>query len=244
MATFLKKRLPITAWLPFYTKDKLVKDTLAGFTIGLMVIPQSIAFAFIAGLPPQYGLYSSFLPPMVYIFLGSVPAITIGPTTLMALICQPYTSLNASYAPMLSLVNGLIILACGIMNLGCLVDFVSMPVISGFTSAASFTIISKQIRHLLGLNITLAATPKWPGLTSTYVEMALNGPTSIRYADATLGFTCIFALVALKVSQLLNYFFIFHVPLSYPCRNCHNQENGLKLTKPSYGTYLAVATLW
>ena len=113
-----KKKLPITDWLPVYNKEALSKDLLAGFTIGLMVIPQSIAFAFIAGLPPQYGLYSSFVPCFVYIFFGSVQAITIGPTTLMALICQPYTSLNASYAPLLSLVNGIGIFACGILHLG------------------------------------------------------------------------------------------------------------------------------
>lgn len=114
----VKKRLPITDWLPVYNKEALSKDLLAGFTIGLMVIPQSIAFAFIAGLPPQYGLYSSFAPCFAYIFLGTIKEITIGPTTLMALICQPYTSLNTSYAPLLSLVNGIGIFACGILNLG------------------------------------------------------------------------------------------------------------------------------
>lgn len=83
-----------------------------------------------------------------------------------------------------------------------MVDFFSMPVISGFSTAASFTIISKQIPNLIGINTTLAAAPHWPGLTPTYVELALNWPT-IKWTDSTLGLSCIFILLALKVSQFI-----------------------------------------
>ena len=82
-----------------------------------------------------------------------------------------------------------------------MVDFVSMPVISGFTTAASFTIISKQIRNLIGINVTVAAAPHWPGLIPTYVELALNGST-IRWTDTTLSLSCIFILLALKVRPI------------------------------------------
>lgn len=117
MATFAKY-LPIIQWLPEYSLTKCLQDCLAGLTVGLLAIPQGIAFATIAGLPPQHGLYSAFLCSFVYIFLGSVDPLVIGPTTLMALMSEPLTSQNVGYAPLLSLINGAAILACGIFRLG------------------------------------------------------------------------------------------------------------------------------
>ncbi len=140
---------PILEWLPQYNGEKAISDLMAGLTVGLTIIPQSIAFAFIADLPPQvsqlnlvksnrarhvvfqYGLYSSFMSTFAYIFLGTVKEISVGPTTLMALMSLEFTTKNPGYAPLMSLVNGTVLLTIGLLHLGFLVNFVSLPVISG-----------------------------------------------------------------------------------------------------------------
>ena len=129
---------------------------IAGVTVGLTVIPQGIAYAVVAGLPPQYGLYSAFMGCFTYCFFGSAKDITIGPTAIMALMTNTYAQYGPQYAVLLSFLSGLIILLCGLLRLGFLIDFISVPVIAGFTSAAALTIASGQWKSLLGLSIDSA----------------------------------------------------------------------------------------
>ncbi|XP_028391974.1 sodium-independent sulfate anion transporter-like [Dendronephthya gigantea] len=153
-----RKRLPILGWMPHYSLRKLQSDVIAGVTVGLMVIPQALAYANIAELPPQYGLYSSFMGGFVYCFLGSSKDITQGPTAIMSLMVATYSANHntrhdsVDYAIALSFLCGLIWLLMGLLSLGFIVRIMPLPVISGFTSTAALTIAFGQFKHLLGLS--------------------------------------------------------------------------------------------
>uniref|UniRef100_A0A182NE09 SLC26A/SulP transporter domain-containing protein n=1 Tax=Anopheles dirus TaxID=7168 RepID=A0A182NE09_9DIPT len=188
----LLKRLPILQWLPEYEAGFLIEDIVAGLSVGLTVIPQGIAFAVMANLEPQYGLYSAFMGCFVYCLFGSCKDLTIGPTAIMALMVQVYVgSLGADFAVLLSFLAGCIILVFGLLNLGFLVQFISMPVTAGFTSAAAITIASGQVKSLLGL----------PGRSNEFVDSWTNvyrhfGETKLW--DAVLGFATIAVLLLLR----------------------------------------------
>lgn len=189
----LKRRAPILAWAPKYRPKLLFEDMVAGITVGLTAIPQGIAYAVVAGLPPQYGLYSGFMGSFTYIFFGSCKATTIGPTAIMALMTQPYiTGKSPDFAVLLAFISGIITLFLGLLNLGFLVQFISACVISGFTTAAAITIASGQIKSLLGL----------PGNGTEFLEAWENFFENAKYTrwqDATLGITSIILLLLLKV---------------------------------------------
>ena len=148
----VKKKIPVVKWLPEYNLDSAVSDAIAGITVGLTVIPQGIAYAIVANLPPQYGLYSAFMGCFMYCIFGSVKDITIGPTAIMAIMTGDVfkegqlKQFGPYYAVLLSFFSGIIIFVFGILQLGFLIDFISVPVISGFTSAAALTIASGQIK--------------------------------------------------------------------------------------------------
>ena len=139
--------------MPEYDLSSAISDLIAGLTVGLTVIPQGIAYAVVAGLPPQYGLYSAFVGCFVYCVFGSCKDITIGPTAIMALMTSMHAKHGPEYAVLLSFLSGLIIFLCGLLQLGFLIDFISVPVIAGFTSAAALTIASGQWKSLLGLQV-------------------------------------------------------------------------------------------
>ena len=144
--------LPILTWLPKYTLTNLQCDMIAGFTVGLMVVPQALAYASIARLSNEYGLYSSFMGVFVYTFFGTSKDVTIGPTAILSLITASYNVPHCvDMAVVLSLYIGLILLLMGIFRLGFLVRFVSVPVISAFTSAAAITIACGQLKDWNGL---------------------------------------------------------------------------------------------
>ncbi|KAG5305619.1 S2611 protein, partial [Acromyrmex insinuator] len=148
----LLRRIPILAWLPLYSWSKLLQDTLAGLTVGLTAIPQGIAYAIVAGLPAQYGLYSSFMGCFVYLVFGSCKDVTVGPTAIMALMVQKYVnSMGEDIAVLVCFLSGTVITFMGILHLGFLVDFISMPVICGFSNAAAIIIATSQLSTLLGI---------------------------------------------------------------------------------------------
>ncbi|XP_063097688.1 sodium-independent sulfate anion transporter isoform X5 [Cavia porcellus] len=141
-----QKRLPVLAWLPRYSLQWLKMDFIAGLSVGLTVIPQALAYAEVAGLPPQYGLYSAFTGCFVYVFLGTSRDVTLGPTAIMSLLVSFYTFHEPAYAVLLTFLSGCIQLAMGLLHLGFLLDFISCPVIKGFTSAAAIIIGFGQIK--------------------------------------------------------------------------------------------------
>lgn len=189
----LVRRLPIIGWTRQYQLDWLYRDILAGVTVGLTAIPQGIAYAVVAGMQPQYGLYSELIPSFVYCVLGSSRHVTIGPTAIMALLVQRFAALSIEYAVLATFLTGCLVLALGVLNLGFLVRFISEPVTVGFTTAAALQIGSLQVKSLLGL----------PGKSSGFVEAWLHVFGTIRQTsgwDALMGFASIGFLVALKVS--------------------------------------------
>ncbi|XP_075147654.1 sodium-independent sulfate anion transporter [Haematobia irritans] len=149
-ATF-KQFFPIFSWLPKYNGQFLLADCVAGLTVGLTAIPQAIAYASVAGLPTQYGLYSAFMGCFVYILFGTCKDITVGPTAIMALMVQAHVTGSPDYAVLSCFLSGCVIFILGLFNLGVLVRFISIPVTTGFTTAAAMTIASGQINNLFGI---------------------------------------------------------------------------------------------
>ena len=155
-----KKIIPILEWLPNYRSSRLRGDIIAGITVGIILIPQGIAYALIAGLPPIYGLYTALVPQIMYAIFGSSRQVAIGPVAMDSLIVAAGVSTLAlagtdSYieiAILLALMVGAIQLLMGIFRLGFIVNFLSRPVISGFTSAAALIIGFNQFRNLLGVD--------------------------------------------------------------------------------------------
>lgn len=142
----LANRLPIIRFARTYQMGYLYQDFVAGLTVGLTAIPQGIAYAVVAGLPPQYGLYSELLASFIYCILGSSRNVTIGPTAIMALMVQKFALLSADFAVFATFMCGVIVLALGCLNMGSLVQFISIPVTAGFTTAAALQIGSLQVR--------------------------------------------------------------------------------------------------
>ncbi|XP_076396975.1 sodium-independent sulfate anion transporter isoform X3 [Megachile rotundata] len=194
---YAKRRLPILSWLTTYKLPWLPQDALAGFTVGLTAIPQGIAYGVVAGLSPEYGLYASFMASFVYIVFGSCKSITIGPTAIMATMVQP---LVVAYGPdiavLLTFLKGCMIALLGLFHLGFLLSFISLPVITGFTAAASINIAASQFKSLLGI----------PGRSEDLVD-ALDAIFSnlekIRYQDTLLGVVTIAVLVLFKTPFVL-----------------------------------------
>ncbi|XP_042305360.1 sodium-independent sulfate anion transporter isoform X2 [Sceloporus undulatus] len=186
-----KKRLPVLRWLPKYSLQWLQLDFVAGLTVGLTVVPQALAYAAVAGLPVQYGLYSSFMGCFVYCFLGTSKDVTLGPTAIMSLLVSSYAFHDPTYAILLAFLSGCIQLAMGLLHLGFLLDFISYPVIKGFTSAAAVTIGFNQVKTLLGLqNIPRQF------VLQVYYTFRRIGET--RIWDAILGVFCLIFLVGLQ----------------------------------------------
>ncbi|XP_074116452.1 sodium-independent sulfate anion transporter isoform X1 [Sminthopsis crassicaudata] len=190
----VRKKLPVLGWLPHYSLKWLQLDSIAGFTVGLTVVPQALAYAEVAGLPVQYGLYSSFMGCFVYFFLGTSRDVTLGPTAIMSLLVSFYALHQPAYAVLLAFLSGCIQLAMGILHLGFLLDFISLPVIKGFTSAASITIGFGQIKNLLGLQ----DIPQQFFLQVYYTFLRIG---QTRVGDAVLGLVCIVLLLLLKMMR-------------------------------------------
>ncbi|XP_020291043.1 sodium-independent sulfate anion transporter-like isoform X1 [Pseudomyrmex gracilis] len=188
----LQRRIPILAWLPLYSWSKLLHDTLAGLTVGLTAIPQGIAYAIVAGLPAQYGLYSSFMGCFVYLVFGSSKDITVGPTAIMALLVQKHVmTVGADLAVLVSFLSGVVITIMGVLHLGFLVDFISMPVICGFSNAAAIIIATSQLGTLLGIK----------GRSDSFIDAirkVIEHITETQLWDMVLGVCSMVALVLLK----------------------------------------------
>jgi len=179
---------------------------IAGVTVGLTIIPQGIAYAGIAGLPPQYGLYSAIMGCFAYIFFGSTKDINIGPTAIMALMTKKYTQHSPEYTVLLTFITGCIVLACGVLQLGFLIDFISIPVIAGFTSSAAITIASSQCKSLLGLKVPPGEkSHTHAGISDYYIDI-FNHWDTIRWQDATLGLVCCVIILALRALNRTGWF--------------------------------------
>ncbi|XP_028984604.1 sodium-independent sulfate anion transporter [Betta splendens] len=190
----LKACLPVLSWLPRYNMGWLQMDLLAGLTVGLTTVPQALAYAEIAGLPVQFGLYSAFMGGFIYTVLGTSKDVTLGPTAIMSLLCFSVVGGQPHRAALLSLLCGLVQAAMALLRLGFLLDFISYPVIKGFTFAAAVTIGFGQVKHILGLK----GVPQQFFLEVYYTFHKIP---EARPGDVVLGVICLFLLVMFKVMK-------------------------------------------
>lgn len=219
----MHKYIPILSWLPSYDKSLLSGDLSAGVTVGIMLVPQGMAYAMLAGLPPIYGLYASTIPLIIYALLGSSRQLAVGPVALISLlvvsgvgaIAEIGSSSFISLAILLALMVGVIQLALGILKLGFLVNFLSHPVISGFTTAAAIIIGFSQLKHLLGLDIPRGdlidtLTNVWSGLDLINIPTlavgigAISIIVTLRKINRKIPSPLIVVLLGLAVVYFLN----------------------------------------
>lgn len=155
----LAKYLPILDWGRAYNRGTLTNDLVAAVIVTIMLIPQSLAYALLAGLPPEMGLYASMLPVVLYAVFGTSRALAVGPVAVVSLltvatvskIAVPGTSEYIVAAITLAFLSGLILLALGLLRLGFLANFLSHPVIAGFITASGLIIAASQLKHILGI---------------------------------------------------------------------------------------------
>lgn len=189
---FICGLFPILQWSRTYDLASGIGDLIAGVTIALTLVPQSIAYASLAGFEPQYGLYSSFMGPFVYAIMGTSPQVNLGPSALISLLTFTYTNgTNPDFAILLCFMAGIVQLVAGVAQLGFLVEFISLPVVSGFTSAAALTIASSQVKGLLGLRYNADT------FVSTWTNF-FKHVKETRLADSMLSLGCCIVLTGLK----------------------------------------------
>ena len=208
----LRSFLPIMEWLPGYTRQDFSSDTLAGLIVAIMLVPQGMAYALLAGLPPEVGLYASIVPLFLYGMLGSSRVLAVGPVAIVSLmvastlgaIAESGTADYITGALTLAFLSGALLLAMGFARLGFLVNFLSHPVISGFTSAAALVIGFSQLKHFLGIDIprshliteTIAYAiehiaglnwgPLLLGLGALLLMLGWRGPLAVVFEDTRL----------------------------------------------------------
>ncbi|WP_417579275.1 SulP family inorganic anion transporter [Nitrincola sp.] len=155
----IRKYLPILEWLPDYRLSIFHQDILAAVIVTVMLIPQSLAYAMLAGLPPEVGLYASIAPLLLYAVFGTSRTLSVGPVAVIALMTavaagKISTSGSADYLTvvlLLTFMSGAILTLMGLLRLGFLANFLSHPVISGFITASAIIIAFSQLKHLLGI---------------------------------------------------------------------------------------------
>lgn len=196
----LKLFLPILDWLPKYDKLQLRGDLSAGLTIGAMLIPQGMAYAKLAGMPPINGLYAALLPSIVYALFGTSRQLSVGPVAIASLlvaagvgqIAAEGTQAFVVLAFSLAIMVGVLKLIFGFFRLGFLINFLSDPVIKGFTSAAAIIIIVSQLRPLLGLDF-----PRQSHFFRTIEAVYANLP-DMNWLTTIIGVGGIFLILTLK----------------------------------------------
>jgi MFS superfamily sulfate permease-like transporter len=157
----LKRIFPFLDWFKGYNLATLQADGIAGLTVALVLIPQSMAYAQLAGLPPYYGLYASFLPPMLASLFGSSRQLATGPVAVVSLMTsaslEPLATAGSegyiAYAILLAVLVGAFQFSLGVLRLGLVVNFLSHPVVNGFTNAAAIIIATSQLSKMFGVNV-------------------------------------------------------------------------------------------
>lgn len=199
----VKSIFPILGWLPSYKKKWLKGDVAAGITVGVVLIPQGIAYAMIAGLPPIYGLYAALVPPLIYTIFGTSRNISVGPVAMDSIIVASGiaafavagTSQFITLAILLAFIVGCIQLLFGLFRIGFLVNFISKPVISGFTSGAAVIIALSQVKYILGVKIGVTQ-----GVSGLVIAV-------LKVIETTNFFNLIVGLIAIAFLILLKKFF-------------------------------------
>jgi SulP family sulfate permease len=200
MTNLLHRFAPITAWAPRYDRRDLSSDVVAGFTVSALLVPQGLAYALLAGLPPQVGLYASIVPVIVYAIFGTSRQLAVGPVAIVSLMTA--TALGGLYdqdteaylagAAVLALLVGAVHLVLRFGRLGFVTNFLSHSVLVGFTAASAVIIVASQIKHVLGISI-----PSTDSVLETTIEVA-RGADATHAATLALGTSCIVGFLIIK----------------------------------------------
>lgn len=192
--------LPIFEWLPSYKKNELKGDMLAGITVGIMLIPQGMAYAMIAGLPPIYGLYAAFIPQIIYSIFGTSRQLSVAPVAMISLLIGAGISEFAAQgseayikmAILLAMIVGVLQLLFGLFRMGFLVNFLSQPVISGYTSSAAIIIGLSQLKHLLGVDMPSS------NLIHEIFQHTVSSLNQVHLLTIVIGIISIILIILLK----------------------------------------------
>ena len=196
----LQKIIPALEWLRNYNREDLKGDLTAGLIVAIMLVPQGMAYAMLAGLPPVVGLYASTLPLIVYVLFGSSRQLAVGPVAMMSLLvfagvsplAPPGSEKYVSLVLLLSLMVGVIQFCLGFFRAGFIVNFLSHAVIGGFTSAAAILILLSQLHHLFGI-------PSSGGHSAmTVMQGVIQGMGGFHPATLGIGLASIVILVIFK----------------------------------------------
>ncbi|WP_193368447.1 SulP family inorganic anion transporter [Pelagibius marinus] len=189
----IERLLPGIAWVRNYDRTALQGDALAALIVTIMLIPQSLAYALLAGLPPEVGLYASMLPLVGYALFGTSSALAVGPVAVVSLMTAAAVGnyagvgtpeyLGAAIA--LALLSGLFLVLMGLLRLGFLASFLSHPVISGFITASGILIATSQLKHILGVDAGGHTLVELVRSLAGQID-AVNGPTLAIGAGATV----------------------------------------------------------
>ncbi|KAL0947155.1 hypothetical protein HGRIS_013282 [Hohenbuehelia grisea] len=194
---------PILGWIGRYNLGWLTGDVIAGLTVGMVVVPQGMSYAQIATLPPEYGLYSSFVGVLIYCFFATSKDVSIGPVAVMSLtVSQVIKHINDKHpgewdgpqiATTLAFICGFIVLGIGLLRLGWIVEFIPAPAVSGFMTSSAISIVAGQVPGLMGITgfDTRAATYK-------VIINTLKGLPRTTL-DAAWGLTGLVALYSIRI---------------------------------------------
>ncbi|XP_032593183.1 sodium-independent sulfate anion transporter isoform X2 [Drosophila grimshawi] len=192
-AHWLLRRIYILTWIGNYDRPQALADLIAGITLGLTIIPQSIAYAALAGLSSEYGLYSAFIGSIIYVFFGTIPQVSIGPTSLMAIMTLQFCADKpVQMVIVLAFLAGFVELLMGIFQLGFIVSFIPAPVTKAFTSGTAMIVVLAQLKSLLGIRLK-----NIPSISAYF--------SHINPTDAALGIICICLLLALRMLSQVKF---------------------------------------
>ena len=192
---------PFLTWKPLINAGNLKSDLIAGLTGAVIVLPQGVAFAMIAGLPPQYGMYTAMVTPIVAAMFGSSWHLISGPTTAISIVvfsaisqyAEPGSAEFIRLTLTLTFLAGMYQFGFGLLRLGALVNFVSPNVIMGFTAGAAFLIATSQIKHILGIVL-----PRGGSFINTWLSVVQNAG-STNYYVLLIALTTLISAIVIKL---------------------------------------------
>lgn len=198
---YVRSLFPFISWLPHYNLQWLAGDLVAGITIGAVLVPQGMAYALLANLPPQFGLYSSFMGPITYWIFGTSKDISIGPvavlSTVVGTVVADVTASGATWpanvvATAFAVIAGCIVLALGVFRLGWIVDLISITSLSAFMTGSAITIGASQLPSLFGLTGFSSRDAAYRVIINTLKHLP---ETKL---DAAIGLTALFFLYLIR----------------------------------------------
>ncbi|KAG0208922.1 hypothetical protein BGX28_000241 [Mortierella sp. GBA30] len=198
---YFYERLPIIKWLPKYNRGWALKDVIAGVTVGLIVVPQGMSYAKVAGLPVQHGLYSAYIGALFYCFMGTSKDLTIGPTAVISLITGELVAELAGrmtpqeVAAISCILVGALTLILGVLRLGIILDFFPTTVLVGYTTGAAVTIIIQQIPKWLGVPNINNRAPVYAIIVNMFKAIS-----TLSWPDLVVGLVSMFILMAIGLA--------------------------------------------